>query len=60
MPTCSGITRVRGCCERLQLPGRRALDRLTRLYIRHFRRELVQQHQYIEAAARRALLGAAA
>jgi hypothetical protein len=31
-----------------------------RLYIRHFRRELVQQHQYIEAAARRALLGAAA
>jgi hypothetical protein len=39
-------------------PGRRALDRLARLYIRHFRRELVRQHQYIEAAARWALIGA--
>jgi hypothetical protein len=28
-----------------------------RLYIRHFRRELVRQHRFVEAAARWALLG---
>jgi hypothetical protein len=27
-------------------PARRALDRLARLYIRHFRRELVRQHRF--------------
>jgi hypothetical protein len=36
-----------------------ALDRLQRLYVRHFRRELVRQNQYIEAAAKTALVGAA-
>ena len=40
-------------------PGRPALDRLLRFYIRRARRELVRQHQYIEAAARRALIGLA-
>jgi hypothetical protein len=40
-------------------PGRKALDRLQRLYIRHFRRELVRQNQYLEAAAKTALVGAA-
>jgi hypothetical protein len=38
-------------------PGRKALDRLQRLYIRHFRRELVRQQDYLEAAAKRALMG---
>jgi hypothetical protein len=37
-------------------PGRKALDRLQRLYIRHFRRELVRQNRYLEAAARQALM----
>jgi hypothetical protein len=41
-------------------PGRKALDRLQRLYIRRFRRELVGQQHYLEAAARRALMGATA
>jgi hypothetical protein len=36
------------------------MDRLQRLYISHFRRELVRQNRYIEAAARRALMGATA
>jgi hypothetical protein len=35
--------------------GRKALDRLQRLYIRHFRRELIRQQHYLEAAASRAL-----
>jgi hypothetical protein len=39
--------------------GRPALDRLLRFYIRHFRRELIEENRYIEAAARRALMGAA-
>jgi hypothetical protein len=38
-------------------PGRQALDRLQRLYIRRFRRELIGQQHYLEAAARRALMG---
>jgi hypothetical protein len=37
-------------------PGRKALDRLMRFYIRHFRRELVIEQRYLEAAARRALM----
>jgi hypothetical protein len=60
MPTCSGITPVRGCCERLQLPDQRALDRLMRRYVRHYRRELVRRHQLVEAAARWALMTGAA
>jgi hypothetical protein len=32
---------------------------LQRLYIRHFRRELVRQNRYLEAAAKRALMSAA-
>jgi hypothetical protein len=56
---CSGIMRGRGCCERLQLPGRRALDRLARFYIRRCRRKLVRQNRFVEAAARWALMGAA-
>jgi hypothetical protein len=40
-------------------PGRRALDRLARRYVRHYRRELVRRHQLVEAAARCALIGAA-
>jgi hypothetical protein len=39
--------------------GRTALERLARRYVRHFRAELIRQHQYIEAAARRALIGPA-
>jgi hypothetical protein len=37
-------------------PGRKALDRLARLYVRHYRRDLVDQHRYVEAAAKRALM----
>jgi hypothetical protein len=40
-------------------PGRAALQRLARRYVRHFRAELVRLRQYIEMASRRALLGAA-
>jgi hypothetical protein len=40
-------------------PGRAALDRLLRFYIRHFRRELIEENRHVEAAARRALLGTA-
>ena len=39
-------------------PGRNALRRLARLYIRHYRRELIRQHQFLEMAARHALTGA--
>jgi hypothetical protein len=38
---------------------REARLRLARLCIRGFRRDLVRQNHYIEAAARRALMGAA-
>jgi hypothetical protein len=31
-------------------PGHPALDRLARLYVRHFRRELVSQLQYLQAS----------
>jgi hypothetical protein len=41
-------------------PGRRAVDRLMRLYVRHYRRDLARQRRFIEAAARWALMGAAA
>jgi hypothetical protein len=41
-------------------PSRRALDRLARLYIRHYRRELVRQSRIVEAAARWALMTGAA
>jgi hypothetical protein len=36
--------------------GRAALERLARRYVRHFRAELIRQRQYIEMAARRALI----
>jgi hypothetical protein len=36
------------------------MDRLQRLYIRHFRRELVSQNRYLETAAKTALMGATA
>jgi hypothetical protein len=39
-------------------PGRRALDRLLRLYIRRCGREIVRQNRIVEAAARWALIGA--
>jgi hypothetical protein len=32
------------------------LDRLARLYVRHFRRELIREHQYLKMAARCSLL----
>jgi hypothetical protein len=55
---------VAAYAEQLALSGPRhprpALDRLMRRYIRHFRRELFRQHRFIEAAARWALMGAAA
>jgi hypothetical protein len=38
---------------------RTARIRLARLCIREFRRELIEENRYIEAAARRALMGAA-
>jgi hypothetical protein len=40
-------------------PKRRVLDRLARLYVRHFRRELVREHQFLEIASRHALMAAA-
>jgi hypothetical protein len=36
-------------------PGRKALDRLQRLYISHIRRELIRQQHISRAAATRAL-----
>ena len=41
-------------------PGRGALQRLARRYVRHFRREMVRERQYLEAAAKWALMAAGA
>jgi hypothetical protein len=46
-------------CDAPMHPGRKALDRLLRHYIRHFRREFVREQRYLEVAARQALIGAA-
>jgi hypothetical protein len=42
-----------------RISGAPALRRLARRYVRHFRAELIEENRYIEAAARRALMGAA-
>jgi hypothetical protein len=39
-------------------PGRPLLDRLARLCVRHFRPELIREHEYLRMAARRSLLSA--
>jgi hypothetical protein len=58
MPTYSEIMQGRGCCERSdpRHSGRRALDRLMRLYVGHHRN--VRQRHYTMVAARNALIGA--
>ena len=39
--------------------GRSSVQRLARLYVRHFRAELIRRREYMEAAARRVLMGTA-
>jgi hypothetical protein len=49
----STLSRIPQCS-----PGRPLLDRLARLYVRHFRPELIREHEYLRMAARRSLLSA--